>query len=232
MNNLVPTFAIPKALHYRLGPIRFLYASLCLLFFADLLTGAARAAELPRTQAASLDPGLSFSIADFDGDSKPDLATVQNGTSDSVHTNYRIQLQLSAVGLQSFQIAGPLGGLRIVSRDVNGDNAPDLVLTTAWLRQPVAILLNDGRGNFSRLDPGAWPRAFTESETNCDSTADHTIDSVGAPPQPRQELCSETEIFLYQRSRVRFPARPEPRFAVDAFLISHLGRAPPSKFLS
>jgi hypothetical protein len=206
---------------------RFLYRSLCLLFFAGLVSGGAAAADVPSAPASSLGPDLSFSIADFDGDSKPDLASVQTGKSDLARTDYWIQLQLSAAGRQTFQIVAPIGGLQLISRDVNGDHALDLVLTTAWLRQPVAILLNDGHGNFSRVEPDAFPQAFSESETRWGSATEHAADAVGVPPQSRDEIYSETELFLHLPARARFAASLDSRFAVGPFLISHLGRAPP-----
>ena len=49
-------------------------------------------------------------------------------------------------------------------RDVNGDNALDLVVTTAWLNRPVAVLVNDGHGNFAVSDPGSFPAALGGSE--------------------------------------------------------------------
>ena len=198
-----------------------------LLLFFGVLVGAASAADRPSAPAALPVPGLSFSVADFDGDSKPDLASVQSGTSDSTRTDYWIQLQLSAAGQQTFQIVAPMGGLQIISRDVNGDHALDLVLTTAWLKRPVAILLNDGHGNFSRVDAGAFPQAFSESETSWGSATEHVTDAVGAPPQSRDEVYSETELFLHLGARARFAASLDSQLAVGPFLISHLGRAPP-----
>jgi|SRR6185369_2912979 hypothetical protein len=224
--------AVRGLLDHRYAVMRFLYSCLCLLFFAGLLAGAASAADAPTAYVALAGPGQSFSIADFDGDSKPDLASIHDGRSDSTRADYWVQLQLTGAGRQIFQINAPIGGLQIVSRDVNGDHALDLVLTTAWSREPVAVLLNDGHGIFSRVDAHAFPEALTESETNWDSHSVHAMDAVGALPQPREDVCSETKFFLHQRSGVLFLARREPRFAADPFLISHLGRAPPSKFLS
>jgi hypothetical protein len=227
LDNFKPTLTAPNILRYQHAPMRSLYRSLCLLFLVGLLAGAASAADVPTTHAVSRGPGLSFSVADFDGDSKPDLASVQYGTSESSRTDYRIQLQLSAAGRQTFQIVAPIGGLEIISRDVNGDHALDLVLTTAWLRKPVAILLNDGHGNFSRVEPDAFPRAFSESETTWGSATEHAIDAVGVPPQSRDEIHSETELFLHLPARAGFAGSLDSRFAVGPFLISHLGRAPP-----
>lgn len=227
MGDSAPNFALQKFLSHRLAIVRFLYRSLCLLIFIGLAGGAVTAADIPSAHAGSHEPSLSFSIADFDGDLKPDLAKIQAGKSNLTRTDYWIELQLSAAGRQTFQIVAPIGGLQIVARDVNGDHALDLILTTTWLRQPVAILLNDGHGNFSRVEPAAFPEAFRESKTSWGSTSDHAIDAVGVPPQSHENICSETELFSHLQSPVRFAARSDSRFAVGLFLISHLGRAPP-----
>jgi hypothetical protein len=225
VDNFASTFAFLRLLSYQFATARFLYRSLCLLFLAGLMGVAAGAADAP--SAASLGSNLSFSVADFDGDSRPDLASVQAGKSDSVRTDYWIQLQLSATGRRTFRIVAPLGGLQIASRDVNGDNAPDLILTTAWLGQPVAILLNDGHGNFSQVEPAAFPDAFSECKTSWGSPSDHAIAAVGVPPQLRDDIFSRTGLFLHLRPQVRCVVSSDSRFGIGPFLISHPGRAPP-----
>jgi len=216
-----------RSLISRFAFVPFLCASWFFLFFAGLPAAASAATDVSSARAGSLGTDLSFSIADFDGDSKPDLASVRAGNGDLARTDYWIQLQLSAAGRQTFQIVAPIGGLQIASRDVNGDHALDLVLTTTWLRQPVAILLNDGHGMFSQVEPAAFPGAFSESETSWGSTTQHAIDAVGLPPQSREDICSETNLFLHLLSQAPFSASPDSRFGVGPFLISHLGRAPP-----
>ena len=98
MDHSAPNFALPKFLSRHFATVRFLYRSLCLLFFAGLMGGAVAAADVPNAHVASPGPNLSFSVADFDGDSKPDLASVQTGKSDLTRAAYRIQLQLSSKG--------------------------------------------------------------------------------------------------------------------------------------
>ena len=226
MDHFAPNFAFPKFLSHHFATVRFLYRSVCLLFFAGLMGGAVAAADVRSSHAASPGPNLSFSVADFDGDSKPDLASIQTGKSDLSRAAYWIQLQLSTAGRQTFQIVAPTGGLQIALRDVNGDQALDLVLTT-WLGRPVAILLNDGHGNFSRVEPTVFPEAFQESDTSWSSTTDHAIGAVGIPPQSREDICSQRNLFVHLRSQARFAAPSDSRFAVGAFLTSHFGRAPP-----
>jgi hypothetical protein len=211
---------------------RFIYRSLCVLFLLGFAGVTRSTAELASSPTPSPEPGLSFSIADFDGDLKPDLANVQAGQTDVSSTNYQIQLQLSAAGRQTFQIVAPLGGLRIVASDVNGDNALDLVLTTRWLRQPVAILLNDGHGSFSQVDPDAFPEAFGGSETKWGLIATHVPDAVAAPPQSREDACSAKKLFLDLQSQPRRNEVSDSRFRIASLFLSHLGRAPPSQPLA
>jgi hypothetical protein len=144
---------------------RQLALGLCTLLILSLIGagGAAANADVHKAPTTAARPGAAFAIADFDGDRRPDLASVQSGPNGSSTTDYRIQLQLSETGRQSIQVLAPAGGLWIEARDVNGDDAVDLVLSTAWSRQPVAIFLNDGRGNFSRTKTSAFPGAFHRS---------------------------------------------------------------------
>ena len=107
-----------------------------------------------------------FAIADFDGDSQPDVATVQAGETGGSETRYWIRFQLSTGSRRAIGVRAPVGGLKIAPRDVNGDNILDLVVTTAWLNRPVAVLLNDGYGNFTLNDPGAFPLLVWGSETS------------------------------------------------------------------
>src|SRR6202045_3159035 len=102
-------------------------------------------------------PRSPFAIDDFDGDHRPDLASVQQVSNNSSGTIYRVQLHLSAVGQQFIHLVGPSGGLRIASRDVNGDDIPDLIVSSAWREETLAVLVNDGRGAFSLADPNSFP---------------------------------------------------------------------------
>jgi hypothetical protein len=125
------------------------------------------------TQAAS-----HFTIADFDGDNRPDFASVQVGQSSLQSTRYWIAFQLSGRSGQTVSLMAPDGGLRITARDVNGDNFPDVVITTLWTNKPVAILLNDGLGNFTAANSSAFQSAFAAPETSCTSATDEIRDAT------------------------------------------------------
>jgi hypothetical protein len=222
----------------RLMPLRqklatrryFLFAAAISFLLIGLGGGrAAASADLRVAAVASLGTGAGsqFAIEDLDGDLRPDVASIQAGLSGSSRTDYWIQLQLSAAGRQFIRVAGPAGGLEIEARDVNGDRAIDLVLVTAWLRQPVAILLNDGHGGFSRVEPAAFPEAFGEPAANWASELGVAIDAVGAPAQPRAGIGAVRRARTVAGLRADSIPRLSAGFPLQAFIFSHAGRAPP-----
>jgi hypothetical protein len=118
-------------------------AYLCVIL--GVATCGSAATTAPQTRPfSSAQATTQFAIADFDGDHRPDLATVQVGHGNFQDTQYWIAFHLSSGARQTLGITAPTGGLRITSRDVNGDDFPDIVVTTAWADRPVAVLLNDG----------------------------------------------------------------------------------------
>jgi hypothetical protein len=212
--------AIPRYL------IRFVL--LLFFFFSFLAGGTAANTDVENLPSTFVGPGQPFAIADFDGDLRPDLADVQTGRSDFSGTDYWIQLQLTTAGhSQSIQVVASTGGLQIVARDVNGDHAVDLVLTTALLRQPVAILLNDGHGGFSRAEPTAFPGAFSESKTNWSSVSNEAMEALGLPPQSRAGIFQEARYLLRGHSPTSSIFFSSAELLANPFLIFHAGRAPP-----
>jgi hypothetical protein len=150
------------------GPVKILlrgFAVLCFVLGVASRVNAANTSRQQPQQGHSVGLTASFAIADFDGDRKPDFATVeaQKGSSSNT-TRYSIRLQLTAGATQVFGVIAPAGGLQIVARDVNGDNALDVLVSTAWLNKQVAVLLNDGHGNFTLADPAVFPSARREGE--------------------------------------------------------------------
>jgi hypothetical protein len=203
-----------------------LVCTLMLLVFG-FVGGSASAEGARNAVAAPVGSGTQFAISDFDGDLNPDLASVQAGLTTSGSTDYWIQLQLSAAGRQSIRLVAPAGGLVIEARDVNGDHAVDLILSTS-LKQPVAIFLNDGHGSFSRVAPSAFPDAFSNPLTNWASALDQGSDTVGVPPQSRPGILQAAKLLTNIRPRADSISRAGAGFAVDFFLVSHAGRAPPA----
>jgi hypothetical protein len=204
------------------------------LAFALLcFVGSAASAHAAFTGPQSWPPSVpqvtsQFAIADFDGDRRPDLATVQVGKAGSSDTHYWIAFQLSGGSRQTLGITAPNGGLQITSRDVNGDDFLDVIVTTAWTNQPVAVLLNDGRGNFRVSSPSAFPGAFTTSEKSLASIADEMKDATAVlPSRDPTGNCSNGSKFSSPRNvtglLVPWTSCGSPLSAV----VSFLGRAPP-----
>jgi hypothetical protein len=211
--------------------VRAVFAFLCVILgFAACGNAAATGPQswpVSSTQATS-----QFAIADFDGDSRPDLATVQAGVSSSRDTQYWIAFQLSRGSRQILGITAPTGGLQVTSRDVNGDSFLDVVVTTAWTNRPVAVLLNDGQGNFRASSPSAFPGAFSASEKSRVFTTDEVKDATAVlfSRYPTGD-CSEGSRFSSPQNvtgqLVPWASRNLPFSRVIPFL----GRAPPSPVL-
>jgi hypothetical protein len=217
-----------RALKANRRALRGLFLCMFLSFlFGFAYHSAAAAADSPSQSVASAGAGSHFAIADFDGDRRLDFASVQAGASSSGTANYSIQLRLTTAGRQSIQLLAPAGGLSIEARDVNGDSAIDLVLTTAWFRHPVAIFLNNGHGGFSRAEPAGFPGAFSASKTNWLSTTKLATDAVGVPTQSGPSICAEERDSPHERSPEGFVPSASAGFPVNSFLISRAGRAPP-----
>lgn len=193
------------------------------LFLLSLLT------LLVRSAAAA----QSFAIADFDGDQRPDFARIETARIDASATEYRIELLLSASGPQAINIVAPSGGLLMEPRDVaNGNHFIDIVLTTAWFRHPVAVLINDGRASFSRVEPTAFPQEFTASTENW-SSAPSQVNGVGrVPPQPAPKACLEPSDASGVRKQIDSILPSSRDVVTNSSLISHSGRAPPRTFRS
>jgi hypothetical protein len=209
-------------------PLRALFVLLLLLISLSVGLSSANAGPIQNGPAISPGLGLTFAIADFDGDRGLDLASVQTGRSASGSSTYWIQFQLSASGRQSVQLVAPAGGLGIEARDVNGDHAIDLIFTSAWLRKPVAILLNDGHGKFLRAEPTAFPAAFDESGTSWVAGLRLHADFVALPPQSRIGVDRANNNQLHHQCSAEALPSSAPKFSITTVLLISAGRAPPS----
>lgn len=200
------------------------------LISANITHAAAKPAQAVTDIAAQTDS--PFALADFDGDKQLDIATVQVGQVGASQTRYWIHFRLSSGMKQLIPVTAPIGGLRIASQDVNGDSFVDLVVTTALHQLPVAVLLNDGRGNFTLRDSRTFPTIVASQPALLTS-------SLGRPGDVAAALLSRSSL-----SRCETPQRAvSPNHCRGLLLAavfcntnhpsveSVLGRAPPVPFL-
>jgi hypothetical protein len=213
-------------------PLRTLLCLLLLLFSVLVGITSSKASGIQNGSTLSSSPGLTIAIADFDGDRRLDLASVQPGRNESGSSTYWIQFQFSASGRQFVQLIAPAGGLGIEARDVNGDHAVDLIFTTAWFHQPVAVLLNDGHGGFSRLEPSAFPAAFDETSTSWTSGARPDGELVALPAQSRGGVDHARKDPSHHCSLAGKILLSTPDFPIAPVVFIPVGRAPPSAVIN
>jgi hypothetical protein len=117
-----------------------LAASLFSVLALACFTGAAAVAGDGVTANLLTSPPAAPSVmADFDGDHRPDLATL--GKLDQV------QVQLGTAQFPVFSLLIPPSANRLSARDLDGDNDRDLVLESPF-HVPLEVWINDGAGNF------------------------------------------------------------------------------------
>lgn len=206
-------------------------ASRTMLLFAFAIVGAVRvsfASGIPQQKTRPASVGSLFTVADFDGDSKPDVARVQTRATIAGASRYSIDFELSTGLEQRVMVNAPSGGLSLVSRDVNGDNFPDVVVTTAWTGSPVAVLINDGRGNFTRIDPANFPEAFGTTEHSVNSPWSSHADGFALVfPRPLPGECAADKSLGATQNVFSRIAQRRPCFASLDGRNAFLGRAPP-----
>lgn len=200
----------------------------CLLllvaFFFTSIPAQASKVSLPTTGHR-----LDFAIADFDGDGRPNLATIEPGWNNPSQTIYRIQVQLGGGGLRSVDLVAPSGGLRIAVGDVNGDGIPDLIVSLAWREGPVAVLLNDGHAAFSLADSSSFPGVSGGSgkSLNGEELPPQT-GTVATPPKLPVVGFPRSKYLLHARHATDFLPRANFARISNLLLVSLLGRAPPT----
>jgi len=201
---------------------------LALLLLVGLVASrvAAGGADVPHVPIASPGVAPSSTVAAFNSDRHLDLASVEGGQ-DAFGPSYSIRLSLTASGRQVFRLIAPHGGVAIEARDVNGDHAVDLVVTAAWSRRPVAVLLNHGHDSFSRAEPAHFPGAFCNRQKHWGSFPHQVSESVDVSSESRSGLIPAAENAPDVRGSTESVRTPVSGFVLDSLLVASLGRAPP-----
>jgi hypothetical protein len=207
------------------------FALVCLVLgFVPPATAASDKPQRDRTASQHVAPPVT--IGDFDGDQRPDFVTADVGERNASRTVYKIAIELSSGVRSTLNIAAPDGGLQLTSRDVNGDDQLDVVVTTAWTKRPVAVLLNDGQGNFKELSPEQFPGAFPDSDSSLASTNSEVRDTPGAILSRYEtgnfKHGASLDAVYFARLQIPDSLSDSPVSCTSSFL----GRAPPASLLS
>jgi hypothetical protein len=218
-------------IHERLGVAKTPLRTVAVLGLVLGAAGWANGANTTTRHSLGSSAGFSpnFAIADFDGDRKPDLATVEVQKDSSANTSrYSIRLQLSAGAAQVFGVIAPPGGLQIVARDVNGDDALDVLVSTTLQHKQIAVLLNDGHGKFTLADPGAFPEALRNSEADWSGATTQVYDNAAIPSSrsSAKAIGMRAEAFLAAND-AELTRLSDFRFHIVQLDFGCAGRAPP-----
>ena len=133
--------------------------------------------------------------------------------------------------MQTVSFIAPLGGLEIIPRDVNGDQALDLVVSAQWLKGPVAVLLNDGHGNFTVTDPGNYPSAVLGQTLHWKVALEEVRDWAALPlvRGGNGQLRGNGNLYSACESSERIISE-EFCLSAASFTSFRFGRSPPSRF--
>lgn len=197
------------------------------LVFGIVHSTRAMAAPSPNEISTAGTLYTQFAFADFDGDRQPDLAVLQVERSSSLKMHYSLTFSLSGGNRQFIGLVAPSGGLELVSRDVNGDNTLDLVVTAKWMHQTVAVFLNDGFGTFTSADPSGY---LVESQQSGSAMISKVAPSERhaalLQKQPRSGELSES-CLCSARNPAELPFVKNPRLSGSLPHPPFSGRAPP-----
>jgi hypothetical protein len=171
---------------------------------------------------------IGFAVADFTGDTHPDLATVALNGFDSTHARYGIEVQLSEGGRQLLSVTAPFGGILITPKDVTGDGNLDLVIRSARSQAPIAVFLNNGHGHFFAAETSSFADLLREGTSEYEFGANHFyfIASAVSPKSYAVHGATRTSRPLQKRNSPLFLANGGS--PSHLFLPSGLNRAPPA----
>jgi hypothetical protein len=201
----------------------------CLLTLLGLrISGAATRSHNSKVAGCMLPAPIDpFAI---DGDLASDIASVQPVSSNFSGTNGIVQLQFGFGKRRSMCLTAHWGDVRMVARDVNGDRIPDLIITSAWTEEPYAVLSNDGKGGFSRVDPYSVQALHRKSTQRLSRTGPQPSEAAATSPPSDERGFAKAKCIGHSRPK-RLVHRPDSVSVRCPLLVSLPGHAPPTPVL-
>lgn len=177
--------------------------------------------------AAARIPFGSILAADLDGDRRADFATAGAMRREGAGYLLEIAVRLSAAESRVITVRTPRAAGRIAARDLDGDADRDLILES-FDRTPLAIVINDGGGNFHQVSldeyrarlrrPGHRSVESPGRDSDLPFVGESSAPAADAPPGADSQPGS----FRAPRPRPR-----EQRFAAPEYS-ARASRAPPA----
>jgi len=171
---------------------------------------------------------LGLAMADFTGDSNPDMAILELNRLDSSEAYYVIKIQLTEGGRQSLKLTAPARSLVITPMDVTGDGTLDLVVRSVGSKVPVAVFVNDGCGHFYSDEADRFSTAVRELPTGPDVSSTESRFGSAAAARGPNAADSHTRLRRSRRESSSSHFFAHDGAPLQLFLPLQSDRAPPA----
>lgn len=187
--------------------------------------------EFTRTNSLGQIARLSsptLTIADFDGDNKPDGAILLRSNADLGKGNFAIELHLTGHHNSEIWFHSPESSLMIEALDIDHDGAIDLIIEESISHKRLQVWINDGHGNFEKGRLEDFP-SVTDSIRDRISCSERLDSPVLSLPTQRgfETMLIACQIAGRPPSQKQFTAHPTNLPPGDQAFSLTPSRAPP-----
>ena len=173
----------------------------------------------------SLTPWIA---ADFDGDHTADLVRAGSFRPDGSGFIQEISLSFSAWESRAVSVRLPSLAYNLIARDVDGDSDRDLIVE-ALTREPLAVLLNDGDGQFHEAPLGDFSELFFHRESSSWEAAARRLPSTFARDVSRNDASIAHSPAIFASLIPAGLAENPGSRGSSAILLDPSTRAPPAR---